>query len=194
MNLFRPLYERVLGWSRHRHAERYLAAMSFAESSFFPIPVDVMLAPMCFADRSRAWRYALVATVFSVLGGLGGYLIGYLMFEAIEPWLRTSNYWDAYMTSRRWFDDYGLLAVFIAGFSPIPYKVFTIAAGVVVLNPVGFFFASLVGRGARFFLVAGLIVLGGDRLEGQVTRYIEWLGWLAVALVAGLVLYLMYWH
>lgn len=194
MNLFLPLYERVLGWSRHRHAERYLAALSFAESSFFPIPVDVMLAPMCFAERQKAWRLAAVATVFSVLGGLGGYAIGYLSFEAIEPWLRESHYWSAYQTSRQWFDSYGLFAVFIAGFSPIPYKVFTIAAGVVVLNPFGFFVASLVGRGARFFLVAGLIVLGGDKLESQVTRFIELLGWLAVALVALLIVYLMYWH
>lgn len=194
MNLFRPLYERVLGWSRHRHATRYLAVLSFAESSFFPIPVDVMLAPMCFADRARAYRLAAIATVFSVLGGLAGYAIGYLSFEAIEPWLRDSNYWSAYETSREWFDLYGVFAVFIAGFSPIPYKVFTIAAGVVVLNPLGFLLASLIGRGARFFLVAGLIVLGGDRLETQVTRFIEALGWFAVGLVALLVAYLMYWH
>ena len=194
VTLFRPLYDRVLVWSRHRHAQAYLALMSFAESSFFPIPVDVMLAPMCFAERQRAWRFAAVATVFSVLGGLAGYAIGYLMFEAIEPWLRDSSYWGAYQTSRDWFDAYGFWAVFIAGFSPIPYKVFTIAAGVVTLNPVGFFLASLIGRGARFFLVAGLIVLGGDKFESQVSKYIEWLGWLAVLLVGLLVYYLMYWH
>ncbi len=194
MTLFRPLYDRVLIWSRHRHAQAYLAAMSFAESSFFPIPVDVMLAPMCFAERRHAWRYAAVATIFSVLGGLAGYAIGYLMFEAIEPWLRESSYWAAYQTSREWFDAYGFWAVFIAGFSPIPYKVFTIAAGVVTLNPVGFFLASLIGRGARFFLVAGLIVLGGEKFESQVSKYIEWLGWLAVLLVALLIYYLMYWR
>ncbi len=129
-----------------------------------------------------------------MLGGLAGYAIGYLMFEAIEPWLRESNYWAAYLTSREWFDAYGFWAVFIAGFSPIPYKVFTIAAGVVVLNPVGFFLASLVGRGARFFLVAGLIVLGGEKFESQVSKYIEWLGWLAVLLVALIIYYLMYWR
>ena len=76
MKLFGPLYERVLAWSRHPHAERYLGAMSFAESSFFPIPVDVMLAPMCMADRKRSWRFAFIATIFSVLGGVAGYFIG----------------------------------------------------------------------------------------------------------------------
>jgi len=194
MRLFRPLYDRVLGWSRHRHAERYLAGLSFAESSFFPIPPDVMLAPMCFADRSRAWRFAAVTTVFSVIGGIAGYAIGYLTFEAIEPWLRDSSYWGAYEASRNWFESYGVWAVFVAGFSPIPYKIFTIAAGVVALNPIGFIVASAIGRGARFFLVAGLIVLGGDRLETQVTRFIEALGWLAIILVAALVGYLMAGH
>ena len=92
MALFGAVYERVLRWSRHPHAERYLALMSFAESSFFPVPVDVMLAPMCLANRRRAWRFAANATVFSVIGGLAGYSIGYLMFEAIEPWLETSRW------------------------------------------------------------------------------------------------------
>jgi len=175
MKLFAPLYERVLDWSRHPLAERYLGAMSFAESSFFPIPVDVMLAPMCLADRARAWRYATIATIFSVLGGVAGYAIGMGLFEAIEPWLAESKYWDAYLTS--------VWAIFVAGFSPIPYKVFTIAAGVAALNLPGFFVASLIGRGARFFLVSGLIVAGGEKLEANLRRYVEGVGW-AVVLVA----------
>jgi len=191
MKLFGPLYERVLGWSRHPHAERYLGAMSFAESSFFPIPVDVMLAPMCLADRGRWVRFALIATVFSVLGGLAGYGIGYGMFEAIEPWLRDSHYWDAYETSRRWFDEYGVLVVFVAGFSPIPYKVFTIAAGVAALSVPGFFIASLVGRAARFFLVAGLVRAGGERLEGTLQQHIERLGWAVVVASVALIAWLM---
>lgn len=182
MALFEPLYHRVLAWAGHRHAERYLAAMSFAESSFFPIPPDVMLAPMCLADRRRAWRYAAVTTLASIAGGLLGYAIGYFLFEAIQPWLETSHYWDAYLRGREWFDEYGVWAVFVAGFSPIPYKVFTIAAGVAVLNLPGFLIASAVGRGARFFLVAGLIVAGGRRMEELLPRYIERLGWAVVAL------------
>lgn len=191
MPLFGPLYERVLRWSRHPHAARYLGLMSFAESSFFPIPVDVMLAPMCLADRDRWVRYALIATVFSVIGGLAGYAIGYAMFEAIEPWLRQSHYWSAYETSRRWFDDYGVLVVFVAGFSPIPYKVFTIAAGVAVLSVPGFLIASLVGRAARFFLVAGLVRAGGQRFEASLSRHVERVGWGVVGVAAIVIAWLM---
>lgn len=191
MAVFGPLYERVMRWSRHRHAEWYLAAMSFAESSFFPIPVDVMLAPMSMATPSRWWRYALNATIFSVLGGLAGYAIGYLLFEAVEPWLRDSHYWPAYLTARNWFDEYGIWTVFVAGFSPIPYKVFTIAAGVASLSLPGFFIASLIGRGARFFLVAGIVRYAGPRLEASLLKYIERIGWGVVVLSALAVGYLM---
>ena len=182
MKLFGPLYERVLEWSRHPHAERYLGAMSFAESSFFPIPVDVMLAPMCMAKRERWIRFAAIATVFSVLGGIAGYAIGYGMFEIIEPWLRTSHYWDAYETSRRWFDEYGVWVVFVAGFSPIPYKVFTIAAGVATLSLPGFIIASAIGRAARFCLVAGLDRLVGPSFEEKFLKHIERIGWVVVVL------------
>ena len=191
MTLFRPLYDRVLAWSRHRHAERYLGAMSFAESSFFPIPVDVMLAPMCLADRERWIRFATIATVFSVLGGLAGYAIGWGMFEAIEPWLSTSHYWDAYVTARRWFDDYGVWVVFVAGFSPIPYKVFTIAAGVAALNLPAFFIGSLIGRAARFFLVAGLVRLGGERFEASLRTHVERIGWAVVVITVIVIAWLM---
>ena len=187
MKLFAPLYARVLEWSRHQYAERYLGALSFAESSFFPIPVDVMLAPMCLADRRRAWRFASVATVFSVLGGLAGYAIGIAVFDAIEPWLAESHYWGAYETSRAWFDRYGIVAIFIAGFSPIPYKVFTIAAGAAALSLPGFFIASLIGRGARFFLVAGLVVWGGDKLEATLNKYVERIGWGAVVIAVAII-------
>ncbi len=191
MTLFAPLYERILVWSRHPHAERYLALMSFSESSFFPIPVDVMLAPMCLAAQERWVRLATIATVFSVLGGLLGYAIGFGMFEVIEPWLRESHYWAAYETSRRWFDDYGIWVVFVAGFSPIPYKVFTIAAGVAVLNLPGFFIASLVGRAARFFLVAGLVKAGGERFETSLKRHVERIGWALVAVSVVVIAWLM---
>jgi membrane protein YqaA with SNARE-associated domain len=191
MRLFAPLYEKVLEWSRHRHAERYLAAMSFAESSFFPIPVDVMLAPMCLARRQRAWRYAAIATVFSVLGGIAGYAIGVIGFEAIEPWLRESHYWGAYESSRTWLDRYGFWVIFVAGFSPIPYKVFTIAAGVAALNPVLFIVGSIVGRGARFFLVAGLICWGGERLEDTLQTHVERIGWAVVVIVMVVIAWFM---
>ena len=189
MQLFRPLYDRVLAWSGHPHAERYLAAMSFAESSFFPIPPDVMLAPMCLAERRKAWRFAAVTTLASLVGGLLGYAIGYFLFEAIEPGLRESHYWDAYLLGREWFDNWGVWAGFIAGFSPIPYKIFTIAAGVAVLNLPGFIVASAVGRGARFFLVAALIVAGGQRMSEMLPLYVERIGWAVVALAAAVFAY-----
>jgi membrane protein YqaA with SNARE-associated domain len=165
--------------------------MSFAESSFFPVPVDVMLAPMCLARPEHSWRYALNATILSVLGGVAGYAIGYLMFEAIEPWLRDSDYWEPYLLSRAWFDDYGVLAVFIAGFSPIPYKVFTIAAGVASLSLPGFVAASLVGRGARFFLVAAFVKYAGVRLEATLVRYIERIGWGVLVVAVIIIAWLM---
>ena len=191
MTVFKPMYERVMRWSRHRHAEWYLGAMSFAESSFFPIPVDVMLAPMCLAKREKSWRFALNATVFSVLGGIAGYGIGYLAFDAIEPWLVDSRYWGAYQTAHLWFDQYGVWTVFVAGFSPIPYKVFTIAAGVAALTFPGFFLASVIGRGARFFLVAGLVRFAGEKFEAKLATHIERIGWAVVAISAILIGYLM---
>jgi len=192
VRLFGPLYERVMAASAHPRAESILAALSFAESSFFPIPPDVMLAPMCLARQDRALRFAAVTTIASLLGGVAGYAIGYFLFEAIAPWLQTTHYWDAYLTGRAWFDEWGFWAVFLAGFSPIPYKIFTIAAGVAVLNLPGFVLASLVGRGARFFLVAGLIRAGGPRMLELIPRYVERLGWAVVALVVAIALVTVY--
>ncbi|HEX9627040.1 MAG TPA: YqaA family protein [Acidiferrobacterales bacterium] len=181
MRLFSRLYDLALRWSRHRHAERYLAGLSFAESSFFPVPPDVMLAPMALADRARAWRYAWVTTVASVLGGLLGYTIGALAFQAVEPWLHRVGYWDNFLIVRDWFARWGFWAVFLAGFTPIPYKLFTIAAGVVSMALLPFALASFIGRGGRFFLVAGIIVLGGERMERMLRTYIDVIGWLLVA-------------
>lgn len=183
MRIFSSLYQRAMQWSRHRHAPWYLGGMSFAESSFFPIPPDVMLAPMSLANPSRAWRFALITTLASVAGGLLGYLMGHYGFDAIEPWLRTTQYWASYEVAVDWFGRWGFWAVFIAGFSPIPYKVFTIAAGALSMALLPFTLASLIGRGARFFLVAGLMAWGGARMEAVLHRYVDRLGWATVALV-----------
>lgn len=191
MKIFGPLYDRVIQWSKHRYAERYLAVLSFSESSFFPIPVDVMLAPMCLANLGKAWRYAFIAMLFSVIGGVAGYFIGYGAFESIRPWLADSSYWAAYETSRDWFDRYGIWVIFIAGFSPIPYKVFTIAAGAAALNFPVFIVASALGRGARFFLVAGLLVWGGVQFEASLRKYVERIGWITVAVVVAVIGWLM---
>jgi membrane protein YqaA with SNARE-associated domain len=182
LRFFARLYDRVLSWAGHPHAQRYLAGLSFAESSFFPVPPDVLLAPMCLADRARAWRFATLTTTASLLGGVAGYAIGYLALELIEPWLQRMGYWPAYLEARQWFDQWGVWAVFVAGFSPIPYKVFTISAGAAALNFPGFVIASLVGRGARFFLVAGLIIAGGERMAAALPKYVERIGWAVVLL------------
>jgi len=182
MKIFSALFDRVMRWSRHPRAPWYLALLSFAESSFFPVPPDVMLAPMALASPRRAWVLALITTVASVLGGLLGYTIGYFAFATIRPWLEGSSYWSSYLVARAWFDDWGVWAVFVAGFSPIPYKVFTIAAGVAQMALLPFTLASLVGRGGRFFLVAALMRWGGERMAASLHRIVDRLGWASVAL------------
>jgi membrane protein YqaA with SNARE-associated domain len=180
MRFFSSLYNRTMAWSRHPHAPRYLAGLSFAESSFFPIPPDVMLAPMSLATPKRAWFFASLTTLASVLGGLLGYLIGLFAFDLIQPFLHDWGYWSAYEKSKGWFDEWGFWAIFLAGFSPIPYKIFTITAGVISMALMPFILASAIGRGARFFLVAGLMAWGGERMERILHRYVDLLGWLVV--------------
>ncbi|MGE4351864.1 MAG: YqaA family protein [Bdellovibrionales bacterium] len=183
MKLFSSLYARAMVWARHPRAPWYLAALSFAESSFFPIPPDVMLAPMSLAKPKQAWRLAFLTALMSVLGGMAGYLIGQFAFDWIEPFLRDSHYWQAYQTAVAWFERWGFWAIFVAGFSPIPYKVFTIAAGAMSMAFAPFVLASLVGRGARFFLVAGLMAWGGERMEAALHSYVDRIGWAMVALI-----------
>lgn len=184
MKLFSALYARTMIWARHPRAPWYLGGLSFAESSFFPIPPDVMLAPMSLANPSRAWWFALITTVTSVAGGALGYFIGAFAFDFVEPMINSGRSWEAYLQAQEWFERWGFWAVLLAGFSPIPYKVFTIAAGAAAMAMLPFLLASLIGRGARFFLVAGLMALGGPRMEAMLHRYVDWLGWATVGLVA----------
>ena len=183
MRLFGALYDRVLKWSAHPKARWYLGALSFAESSFFPIPPDVMLAPMTLARPAEGWRLATLTTMCSVVGGAVGYLLGLLMFDMLTPVLERAGYWDAYLLARDWFEQWGFWAILAAGFSPIPYKVFTIAAGALAMNAPLFLIASIIGRGARFFLVAGLIVWGGEGMERWLRRNVDWAGWAVVVLL-----------
>ncbi len=177
-----------MAWARHPKAPWYLAVLSFAESSFFPVPPDVMLAPMSMARPDRAWRLALLTTLASVAGGVLGYLIGALAFDLVSGWLHQAGHWDKYLEARAWFDRWGFWAVFVAGFSPIPYKVFTITAGVISMSFLPFVLASFIGRGARFFLVAGLMAWGGPAMEARLHRYMDWIGWITVVLVVVAVL------
>jgi membrane protein YqaA with SNARE-associated domain len=192
MKIFSRLYARVMEWSRHRHATYYLAGLSFAESSFFPIPPDVMLAPMSLAKPGNAWRLAFITTIASVIGGLFGYLIGYFAMGAVEPWLIDLGYHEKFLLAKQWFDEWGFWAIFLAGFSPIPYKIFTITAGVISMALLPFVIASFIGRGARFFIVAGLMAWGGEKMEKKLHQYVDLLGWLTIIAVVAAVFYTRY--
>jgi membrane protein YqaA with SNARE-associated domain len=189
MKLFSPLYARAMRWARHPRAPWYLGGLSFAESSFFPIPPDVMLAPMSMAQPARALWFATLTTLTSVVGGMFGYLIGMFAFELVAPLLEGSGrYAEPFTLAKTWFDEWGFWAVFAAGFSPIPYKVFTITAGVLSMAFLPFVLASCVGRGLRFYMVALLMAWGGESMEQKLHRWIDWLGWLTVLAVVIIVM------
>lgn len=188
MRLFAPLYERVLGWARHRRAPAYLSGLSFAEATFFPVPPDVMLIPMVLGRRERGFHYAALCTAASVLGGVFGYLIGAFAFQWLEPWLHRAGYWDAFQGARSSFDRWGFWFILMAGFSPIPYKIFTIAAGAAGMALPLFVVASFVGRGGRFFLVALIVSWAGPKVEPHLKPYMDRIGWSLLAIVVAALL------
>ena len=182
MKKLHQFYNYILHLASHSKASYYLFILSVTESSFFPIPPDVMLAPMCLAKPSKAWRFAFVATTGSVLGGVLGYLIGKFSFEYIEPFIENFGYMMAYQNAVNWFYDWGFWAILMAGFSPIPYKVFTIAAGVLNMAFLPFVIGSIIGRGLRFYLVAFLVKLFRDKIDFMLKKYINRIGWAVVIL------------
>lgn len=185
------MYDKALVWARHRHATRYLCGLSFAESVFFPIPPDVMLAPMALAQPERAFRLAWLTSLASVLGGIAGYLLGYMLYEPVVlPFIDHMGYQHTFSLVERWFSDYGVWVVFIAGFSPIPYKLFTVGAGLMQMAFLPFVIASFIGRASRFFLVAGLMYWGGANMQQKLRDIVDWLGWGTVAAAVGA--YLIY--
>ncbi len=191
MKLFSALYDRVLRWTQHPKADWLLALLSFTESVIFPIPPDVMLAPMAMTQPQRAWRLAALTTVSSVAGGILGYLLGYWAYDvAVVPLVETLGYQDKLATVTEWFTTYGIWIVFIAGFSPIPYKLFTVTAGVMQMAFLPFVLASAVSRGLRFYLVAWLLKTGGPAMAVKLRLYVDRIGWSVVVLaVLGYVVY-----
>lgn len=177
MKIFTPLYDKTLLWSKHPHAPKYLCGLSFAESSFFPIPPDVMLMPMALSKPEKAMWFAFITTIFSLLGGLLGYLIGYALLDLVLPVLDSIHYMEKYERIVGFFEEYGFWIVFVAGFSPIPYKLFTIAAGASSMALLPFILASLVGRGARFYLVAYLMKIGGEKFEPKIRQSVDLIGY-----------------
>jgi membrane protein YqaA with SNARE-associated domain len=185
MALFESIYTGVMRFSCRRDAPYYLSLLSFLESFILPFPPpDVMLAPMSLARPALALRFAALTLLFSVLGGLVGYLIGAFLFDVAEPYIIAWGYQGRLQTVILWFDSWGFWAVLVAGFSPVPYKIFTIAAGVLNLALLPFVMASIIGRGARFFLLAWCLAKFGPAIEPKLVRYIEYIGWAIVALLA----------
>lgn len=186
----RRLYDWVLRWAEHPRAGWALFAMAAAEASFFPIPPDVLLMAMCVARPRRSFRLAAITTAGSVFGGVVGYAIGVGLWAGIEPWafehlgllgLTPHNFERV----QGLYESHAVLALFVAGFTPIPFKVFTIAAGVFGIPLLAFVGASLLGRGARFFLVGAVIRVLGPRVKPWLERHLGWLTLLFCVLLVG---------
>jgi membrane protein YqaA with SNARE-associated domain len=168
--MFRSLYDWVLRMAAHRHAMRYMGAVSFAESSFFPIPPDVMLVPMMLARRDKIWTIALICTLSSVAGGMLGYAIGYFLYDTLGQWLIGVYGLQKGATEfHDWYAKWGAAIILVKGLTPIPFKLVTIASGLAKFNFGIFVATALVTRGARFFLIAALI----NRFGAPIQDFIE---------------------
>jgi membrane protein YqaA with SNARE-associated domain len=176
MKLFRKLYDWVIHWSGTRYAVPALALLAFAESSFFPVPPDVLLITMTLSRRKKAFYFALIALIFSVTGGILGYVIGNVFYETVGIKIVHMYHGESTMEYiRELYNSYGFVGILIAALTPIPYKVFTIASGVFSFSVHKFIIASIIGRGVRFFVVAGLIWKFGEPITRFIDTYFNWL-------------------
>lgn len=187
--MFRRLYHWTLDLAGHPHALWWLAAISFIESSVFPIPPDLLLIPMVLAVRERAWLIATVCTAASVLGGIAGYGIGYFLYDTVgQPLLNFYGYAEQFHEFTALYNEWGWWIVFGAGLTPFPYKVITIASGVTHLDLATFTVASVFGRGGRFYLVAALLWQFGPAMRGFIEERLGLLlGLTFIMLIAGFV-------
>ena len=183
--MLRKLYDGVFKLARSRHATPALAVVSFAESSFFPVPPDVMLAPMILARPDRAYFYAGVCTLASVLGGILGYAIGYFLTDVGLMILRLLGHSDGLQHFREWFDQWGLGVILVKGLTPIPYKLVTIASGLAAFSFPVFVAASVVTRGARFFLEAWILRRWGPAMLEMVERRLALWATVGVVVLVG---------
>ncbi len=169
--MLKQLYDKVIALSASRHALPALAAVSFAESSFFPVPPDIMLVPMALAQPQKARLYALVCTIASVLGGLVGYAIGALLYDTVGHWLISAyGYGDGVEAFRAAYAKWGAWIILIKGMTPIPYKIVTIASGFAGYNLLAFFFLSIITRGLRFFIEAELLRIYGEPIRDFIEK------------------------
>lgn len=184
--MFRPLYDWVIRISAHPRALWVLAGVSFAESSFFPIPPDVMVVPMALANRARAYTIAAVCTVFSVLGGVAGYAIGFYLYETMGQWLI-----GLYGLERgaeefhSWYAEWGTWVILIKGLTPIPYKLVTIVSGAAHFDIFVFVAASIATRGARFFIIAALIKAYGEPVREFIEKRLDLVAWTFLIVLIG---------
>jgi membrane protein YqaA with SNARE-associated domain len=190
--MLRRIYDWVIHWSKTPYGGVALFLLAVAESSFFPIPPDVLLIALCIGRPKQSLRFAALCTIGSVLGGLIGYGIGLFAFDSIGQALL--NTYDSqgkvFNEVRHLYDTWGFWGVLVAAITPIPYKVFTIASGVFKFSFVQFLLASILGRSFRFCLVGGLILWGGPRLQIWIDKYFDWLCWgFLVALVLGFLVF-----
>lgn len=182
--VIRSMYRWVISWAQKKQAQQALAVISFAESSFFPIPPDPLLIAMVTAKPQRWVRYALICTVGSIVGGIFGYIIGVALFETVGQWvINTYHLHDQFSIMEQRYSENAFLATVVAGFTPIPYKLIAIAAGAFHVSLLIFIVASVVGRGARFFLVAYLMHHFGKRYADKIEKYIDVLGVIFITLV-----------
>ena len=191
MKIFRNLYEWTLAKSSHKKAPWFLSIISFSESSFFPIPPDIILIPMVLAKKTKAFFYASICTISSVLGGVLGYFIGLILFNSIGIILINLYHLnDSINEFKNYYNLYGPWIVVIAGFTPFPFKVITIASGLFQLNFIIFILCSFLSRGARFYLVAGLLYLYGGKIRIFIDRYFNFLTILFLVLLIGSILFI----
>src|ERR1700730_5448482 len=184
--MMRRLYDWMMQMAASRRAPWALALVSFIESSFFPIPPDVMLIPMILSRREQAWWYATIATVASVIGGLLGYAIGYYFYDTVGlPILRFYGREHALDSFIAFVHTYGVPAVIIKGMTPIPFKVVTIAAGVAKMDLLAFIGASIIARAMRFYLVAGLLYFFGEPIREFIERRLMLVTTVFVVLLVG---------
>lgn len=174
IGLIRSLYDWTLLWAKHPQSGKALAILSFLEASIFPIPVDPLLLAMGFANNKKSLYYAFITTFFSVLGAIGGYVIGVYAWELVSPFFFKFVFpQSAFDTTAADLHDATFISIFIAGFSPIPFKIFTVAAGVVKAPFTTFVVASIVARGLRYFILGGLIYFKGPQAQAWIENNFE---------------------
>ena len=197
MKVFAPLYAKAITWARHPRAPLLLVVLSLAEAVIFPVMPEVMLAPMCLSQPRRSFRFATLSLAGSLVGAVFGYLLGHYAFELVKPALASLGWLahiDAQVADLRALAQQSPWKLFwllvLAGFTPIPLKFFTWAAGIVGVPLLPFLASMAIGRGKRVYLVALAIRLGGERAEAALRRYIEPIGWIALGLLAAAAVYL----